>query len=130
MNPRLIAHSGPWKGQTISLTEQEVVIGRESSAALCLADLSVSRYHCRIRSEDGRLQIVDLDGQMRDPHNPTLLRIMSIMLPGRAGRRWLLSGERSPDLGPDAARHRDMQNQIEQPVEDCRQHGPKGGDAP
>ena len=61
MNPRLVAHSGPWKGRTISLTEQEVVIGRESSAGLCLADLSVSRYHCRIRSEEGRFQIVDLE---------------------------------------------------------------------
>ncbi len=61
MNPRLVAHSGPRKGQTISLTENEIVVGREASAGLCLADLSVSRYHCRIRSEDGQLQIVDLE---------------------------------------------------------------------
>ena len=61
MNPRLVAHSGPRKGQTISLAENEVVVGRESSAGLCLADVSVSRYHCRIRSEDGQLQIVDLE---------------------------------------------------------------------
>ncbi len=61
MNPRLVAHSGPRKGQTISLTEDEVIVGRESSAGLCLADLSVSRYHCRIRSQDGHLQIVDLE---------------------------------------------------------------------
>ena len=58
MNPRLVAHSGPRKGQTIPLTENEVIVGRETSAGLCLADLSVSRYHCRIRSEDGQLQIV------------------------------------------------------------------------
>jgi transcriptional regulator with GAF, ATPase, and Fis domain len=61
MNPRLVAHSGPLKGRTILLTENELVVGRESSLALCLADLSVSRYHCRIRSEDGHLQIVDLE---------------------------------------------------------------------
>ena len=61
MNPRLVAHSGPRKGQTIPLTENEVIVGRESSAGLCLADLSVSRYHCRIRSENGQLQIVDLE---------------------------------------------------------------------
>jgi len=61
MDPRLVAHSGPRKGQTISLTEDEVIVGRESAAGLCLADLSVSRYHCRIRSQDGHLQIVDLE---------------------------------------------------------------------
>jgi len=61
MNPRLVAHSGPLKGRTILLTGDEMVVGRESSAGLCLTDLSVSRYHCRIRSEDGGLQIVDLE---------------------------------------------------------------------
>ena len=61
MNPRLVAHSGPLKGQTVSLTENEIIVGRESSAGLCLADLSVSRYHCRIQSEGGQLQIVDLE---------------------------------------------------------------------
>ena len=61
MNPRLVAHSGPLKGQTISLTENEIVVGRDASAGLCLVDLSVSRYHCRIRSEDGQLQVVDLE---------------------------------------------------------------------
>jgi transcriptional regulator with GAF, ATPase, and Fis domain len=61
MNPRLVAHSGPLKGRTILLTDNEMMVGRESTLGLCLADLSVSRYHCRVRSQDGHLQIVDLE---------------------------------------------------------------------
>ena len=61
MNPRLVVHSGPRKGQTILLTDNEMVVGRDSSAGLCFADLSVSRYHCRIRQEAGHFQIEDLE---------------------------------------------------------------------
>src|SRR5262245_57287313 len=61
MNPRLVVHSGPRKGQTILLTDREMVVGRESSAGVCFADLSVSRYHCRIRQEAGHFQIEDLE---------------------------------------------------------------------
>src|SRR5215831_10980218 len=61
MNPRLVVHSGPRKGQTILLTNNEMIVGRESSAGVCFADLSVSRYHCRIRREAGHFQIEDLE---------------------------------------------------------------------
>jgi transcriptional regulator with GAF, ATPase, and Fis domain len=61
MDPRLIAHSGPLMGQTLSLTEDEIVIGRDASSHISLADLAVSRHHCRIYRTGDSFRIVDLD---------------------------------------------------------------------
>jgi transcriptional regulator with GAF, ATPase, and Fis domain len=51
MDPRLIAVSGALKGAIFSLTEGEIVIGREPSNLVSLNDLSVSRRHCLIKPE-------------------------------------------------------------------------------
>lgn len=51
MAPRLIAISGPLKGATFELTEEEVALGRDSSNAVHINDLSVSRRHCLIRRQ-------------------------------------------------------------------------------
>jgi transcriptional regulator with GAF, ATPase, and Fis domain/pSer/pThr/pTyr-binding forkhead associated (FHA) protein len=51
MAPRLIAISGPVKGAVFELTENEVSLGRDSSNAVHLNDLSVSRRHCLIRRQ-------------------------------------------------------------------------------
>jgi len=56
MNPRLVAISGHLKGTTFALTEDEILIGRETSNPICLNELSVSRRHCRINREDSALQ--------------------------------------------------------------------------
>jgi FHA domain len=56
MNPRLVAISGHLKGTTFALTEDEIMIGRETSNTICLNELSVSRRHCRIIRESSELQ--------------------------------------------------------------------------
>jgi transcriptional regulator with GAF, ATPase, and Fis domain/pSer/pThr/pTyr-binding forkhead associated (FHA) protein len=56
MVPRLIAISGALKGTIFALSESEIVIGREASNPICLNDLSVSRRHCLIKSEQALTQ--------------------------------------------------------------------------
>jgi pSer/pThr/pTyr-binding forkhead associated (FHA) protein len=51
MNPRLIAISGSLKGTIFALADDEVLIGRELSNAICLNEPSVSRRHCLIKRE-------------------------------------------------------------------------------
>jgi Nif-specific regulatory protein len=51
MKPRLIAISGSRKGTTFALTNDEILIGRDSATAVCLNDPSVSRRHCLIKRE-------------------------------------------------------------------------------
>ncbi|HEY3130633.1 MAG TPA: sigma 54-interacting transcriptional regulator [Acidobacteriota bacterium] len=60
MNPRLVASSGPLKGEIIALADEEISIGRESSNQLCIANSSVSRRHCIISKEKGQYKISDL----------------------------------------------------------------------
>ena len=53
MNPRLVALTGPLKGQVITLTA-ETSIGRGSSNQIAISDPSLSRRHCLItRAEEG-----------------------------------------------------------------------------
>ncbi len=63
MNPRLVAVSGPLKGQTFKLAEGELSIGRLSSNDVPVADIAVSRRHCVIKSTDGHFQIHDLESR-------------------------------------------------------------------
>ena len=63
MNPRLVAVSGPLKGQTFMLSEGELSIGRLSSNRVHVTDIAVSRRHCVIRGEDGQFKILDLESR-------------------------------------------------------------------
>ena len=49
MTPRLVAISGPLKGATFALSQDEMSIGRDLSNSLSVNDPSVSRRHCLIR---------------------------------------------------------------------------------
>ena len=60
MNPRLTAISGRLKGSVFTIDELPVVIGRETSATLCIADASVSRRHAQIAREEQHFVIEDL----------------------------------------------------------------------
>ena len=60
MMPRLITIAGPSKGAVFTLAEEEISIGREQSNQLSVADLSLSRRHCLIKSEAGKFKITDL----------------------------------------------------------------------
>ena len=61
MNPRLTAISGRLKGSVFAIDDLPVVIGRETSATLCIADASVSRRHSKIEKEAEQFLIEDLD---------------------------------------------------------------------
>ncbi len=61
MTPRLVAISGRLTGATFSLVEEEIVIGRETTATICIADGSVSRRHSRIQKQGDEFVLTDLD---------------------------------------------------------------------
>src|SRR5215216_2837476 len=61
MPPRLAAISGKHKGAIFALNEEPLVIGRETTAHLCIADASVSRRHSKIEKKDDGFIITDLE---------------------------------------------------------------------
>ncbi|HEY0724185.1 MAG TPA: sigma 54-interacting transcriptional regulator, partial [Pyrinomonadaceae bacterium] len=60
-HPKLIALSGPARGTSFALTEDEVSIGREPANGIRVDDDSVSRRHCVFRRENGSFRVVDLE---------------------------------------------------------------------
>jgi Nif-specific regulatory protein len=61
MNPRLTAISGRLKGNVFTIENLPVVIGRDRTATLCIADASVSRRHSQIEKENDQFVILDLE---------------------------------------------------------------------
>src|SRR5256714_7551883 len=61
MPPRLAAVSGKLKGAVFAINEDTMVIGRETTANLCIADASVSRRHSQIEKKDEGFVITDLE---------------------------------------------------------------------
>ena len=59
----LEAISGPLKGNSIPLVDDELSIGREPSNLVSLLDASVSRRHCMIRREADGFKIQDLNSR-------------------------------------------------------------------
>ena len=106
MAPTLVALFGPKRGVRIEL-EGPVLVGRSSSAELQLIDGKVSREHCRLLLEDGRVVLKDLGSQNGTFVNGERVR----------GRRVLARGDElaigdslfllDPDLAVMAARFGD-----------------------
>ena len=62
MQPRLAAISGKLKGGIFIIDGESLVIGRETAANLCIADVSVSRRHSIIENKGGNAFVIsDLD---------------------------------------------------------------------
>ncbi len=61
MNPRLATIAGKLKGTVFSLVEDEVVLGRETAAAISIPDPSVSRRHSSITRQAETFIITDLE---------------------------------------------------------------------
>ena len=61
MPPRLAAISGKHKGAVFAINEDTLVIGRETSAHISVADASVSRRHSKIEKQDDGFVITDLE---------------------------------------------------------------------
>ena len=56
----LIIIRGTPQGHRLFLTQNEMTIGRDSSADITVNDISISRKHAKITKEDGKVRIVDL----------------------------------------------------------------------
>jgi Nif-specific regulatory protein len=63
MNPRLIALSGPSKGKTFGLGQDDFSIGRDPSNSLPLNDALISRQHAIIRNKSGDVTLADLNSR-------------------------------------------------------------------
>src|SRR5256885_10091755 len=61
MPPRLASISGKLKGAIFAINEDTMLIGRETTANLCIADASVSRRHSKIEKQDEGFVITDLE---------------------------------------------------------------------
>src|SRR5947209_2755174 len=68
MNPKLAAVAGPKLGAVIPLEEDRTSVGRDATNRLCLASIWVSRRHCLIERQGGRVTISDLGS-----HNGTFV---------------------------------------------------------
>ena len=60
---QLEAVSGPLQGQAFSLSEGEILIGRDPSNGISLLDPLVSRRHCVLSYTGGKFAIQDLDSR-------------------------------------------------------------------
>jgi len=75
--------AGPAKDSTIPLPESEATLGRDPTNAVAVADVSVSRKHCRLRrDEDDRFHIKDLDSR-----NGTIVNGLAVK------EQWLRHGD-------------------------------------
>ena len=61
MQPRLAAISGRLKGGIFNVNDSGTIIGRETSANLCIAESAVSRRHSLVAKRDDDYVITDLD---------------------------------------------------------------------
>ena len=68
MDPRIVAISGPLKGQEFRLDGGRVSIGRDTSNRIAPADSAVSRQHCIVEWVDGQSRLTDLES-----HNGTFV---------------------------------------------------------
>src|SRR5262245_33814603 len=60
-NPRLFVLTGPAKGAVVDVTEPVISIGRESSNALPIPDVSLAKRHCEIIRENDGVRLLDLN---------------------------------------------------------------------
>jgi len=63
VNPRILLISGPLKDSSFVLSGNEISLGRDSSNAVAISDVSLSRRHCLINREGDRFTIRDLDSR-------------------------------------------------------------------
>jgi transcriptional regulator with GAF, ATPase, and Fis domain len=61
MNPRLAAIAGKLKGNVFPIGEAPVLIGRDTAAAVSIADASVSRRHSLIEMDGEKFVLADLE---------------------------------------------------------------------
>ncbi len=82
MDPRIVAVSGPLKGQVFRLAEGRVSVGREPTNRMPIRDVTISRQHCVIELQDGAIELTDLES-----HNGTFVNGIPV------SKRALLHGD-------------------------------------
>ncbi len=61
MNPRLLAISGTFEGQTFALNGDEISIGRDKDNHIRVRDRSISRRHCQIKKDGENFTLIDFE---------------------------------------------------------------------
>ncbi len=79
--PLLVAQEGPLKGQRWQLS-QTLVLGRESSCDVAIADRQISRYHARLTPTPEGVILEDLGSKNGTHHNGTLLTTPVVLQDG------------------------------------------------
>lgn len=68
MQPRVVALTGNFKGESYRLTGLKLTLGRDNSNTVQIGDATVSKKHCTIEVVSGSFELVDLDS-----HNGTFV---------------------------------------------------------
>ena len=79
--PLLVAQGGPLKGHRWQLT-QTIVLGREASCDVVIADRQISRYHARITPTSEGVMLEDLGSKNGTHHNGQLLSAPVVLQDG------------------------------------------------
>jgi len=96
---KLVGISGPVRGQTFAVNEEDISFGRDLGNSITIKDSSLSRNHCMLTHADGTLILEDLKS-----HNGTVVNGIRLKKPhklkskdrifiGRSGFLFLLEGD-------------------------------------
>ncbi len=97
----LIIIRGTPQGHRFFLTQPEMIIGRDNSADISVADMSISRKHAKITKDDGKVLITDLGSSNGTAINdkkipqgqPTVLEKEDMIKLGNSILKYLPAGE-------------------------------------
>ena len=78
----LIILSGKHQGKRLTVPDGEVVIGRDETCQVRLATNEVSRFHCRIRSQNSRVTVSDMNSRNGTLINDVAIQGETVLVPG------------------------------------------------
>jgi pSer/pThr/pTyr-binding forkhead associated (FHA) protein len=117
----LVAHTGPLDGQRWSLNES-ILIGREATCDITIADRQVSRRHARLRISSEGILLEDMESKNGTHHNgkliiePTLLKDGDVIQVALAQQFFFLSSDATIPLDDREFDHQSIQP-FSQPIE-------------
>jgi pSer/pThr/pTyr-binding forkhead associated (FHA) protein len=82
MDVRLVIEQGKSRKQTLRLTKDEAVIGRESGCDFRIPSSQVSRRHCRLRVKHGYVLVEDLNSSNGTQLNGEAVEGVQVVRPG------------------------------------------------
>lgn len=78
----LIILSGKHQGKRLTVPDGEVVIGRDETCQVRLATNEVSRFHCRIRSQNSLVTVSDMSSRNGTLINDVAIHGETVLVPG------------------------------------------------